>query len=427
MIDKKFYGFDGVSFDEWLAKVEADLKGRPVESLITNLGKDLQVKPFYPRKLKRHIDGPGQFPFSRSSKQNRNAFRIEQSFNVETPEVNKLILESLASGSESIQLDGAIDAVDLESVLKGVHKDFIWIGANSTASLEELEKLQAATNGQVFLNADPFLNNQVTIDQITQSFSVIKQNYWLLSNGSKIANAGGDEIQELTYLLASGNEFLHQLIEKGLTIDEASARISFSVGLGSNFVAQVAKIRAFRILWSNLVKLYQPQHHCSMNCWIHGETVTWNKLDQDCNNNMLRATTEAISGVLGGVDSLNIQTINLSQNDAAHNYRIARNMAHLIEEESYLSDVIDPLGGSYLIENLTENMAHSAWKSFKKIEAGGGIQSYLPKIKSEIQQAKIQRIEAIENGDFSLVGANKYAPKNATEWSAKSELNFIEL
>ncbi len=426
MIDKNFYGFEAVSFEEWLAKVESDLKGKSFDTLTQDVNEDVQIKPIYKRNLKRHIDEPGQFPFLRSAKEGSNTFRLEQSYNVNNESANKLILEALKNGAESIQLEGNLNSDNLERALKGVHKDFIWLGAGLGADKDSLQALLTVTNGQVFLNVDPILSSQVSVEDCLSMHQSENNSYWLCANGSKIANAGGDEVQELTYLLAAGNEYLHTLIETGLTVDQASARISFSTGLGSNFVSQIAKVRAFRVLWANLVKLYQPKNDNSMSCWIHGETVSWNKLTQDSNNNMLRATTEAISGVLGGVDSLAIHPLNLSQNNEAHNYRIARNIVHLIEEESYLSDVIDPLGGSYLIENLTEELAQAAWKSFKEIEAKGGIQNYLPQLKTEIQVSRNQRIEEFENGTKSLIGANKFAPKGGENWSSK-ELNFIEL
>ncbi len=426
MIDKSFYGFEAVSFEDWMAKVESDLKGKSLDVLDQEVNDEFKIHPMYKRELDHHVDAPGQFPFLRGAKTSGNAFRLEQSFDVGKATANQDILEALKNGAESIELEGELTADNLEKALNGVHKDFIWIGAKTGASIDELQCLISIAGEQVFLNADPILDGNVSIQDCLSLNQNNDQSYWLSANGTRIANAGGDVVQELTYLIAAGNQYLHTLLENGIDIDTASAKISFSLGLGANYVTQISKVRALRVLWSNLVKLYKPQHSCSMNCWIHGETVAWNKIHQDCNNNMLRATTEAISGVLGGVDSLNVRSINLSQNDAAHNYRIARNISHLIEEESYLSQVSDPLGGSYLIENLTQDLGKAAWKAFKDIEAKGGIQNCLSDVKSDIKATQEQLVEQVKKGEYSLIGANKYAPKDASEWSA-SELKFIEL
>ncbi|MFN5866539.1 MAG: methylmalonyl-CoA mutase family protein, partial [Candidatus Kapaibacterium sp.] len=233
-------------------------------------------------------------------------------------------------------------------------------------------------------------------------------------SGYHIHEAGATAVQELAFTIADGLEYVRRAADRGLAVDDFAPRLSFFFGIGMNFFMEVAKLRAARVLWATLMKKYfDPKKESSLLLRTHCQTSGWSLSAQDPYNNVVRTTIEAMAAVLGGTQSLHTNSFDealaLPTDFSA---RIARNTQTIIAEESHVTEVADPLGGSYYIENLTEQLVQRSLELIDEIEAMGGmtkaIESGFPKLRIEESAAKRQA--AIDKGEEVIVGVNKYRP-----------------
>ncbi|MGM9321295.1 methylmalonyl-CoA mutase [Deinococcus aquaticus] len=236
-------------------------------------------------------------------------------------------------------------------------------------------------------------------------------------SGYHIQEAGANAALELAYTLADGLEYVKAALGKGLHIDEFAPRLSFFFGIGMNFYTEVAKLRAARMLWSELMAPFEPANPMSRALRTHCQTSGWSLTEQDPYNNVIRTTVEAMAAVFGGTQSLHTnsfdEAIGLPTDFSA---RIARNTQLVIQEETGIPDVIDPWGGSYLMERLTHDLAQKARELMREVEELGGmakaIESGVPKLRIEESAARKQA--RIDRGEDVIVGVNKYRPAEAT-------------
>lgn len=412
MANEEFYGFKPPSESEWFERITKDLKGKSFDDFLkVELEKGIILNAVhYPEaaNVQNHI---GSFPYTRGVKTQNNAYRIEQSFDLTNPnEANENILEALKNGISSIALESVSSKDAVKLALRNVHADFVCIGLNSKERIESAKIISEFNLPSVFYGLDPFTNDSYSVlDAILFAKSNLKQGAYCFSlDGPSVSDQGGGAVSELYYLVKAGNEILYQLTEQGITIDDACATLSFNLAFNSSYYLSVAKTRALRLLWSNVVKQYHPKYDCSMNCWIHGVTNKWNKLNIDKDTNILRATTEAMSAVLSGVDSLEINHKNIGERIPQDQYRIARNLHHLINEESYLSQVADPLGGSYMIEDLTKQLAEVTWELFKQDNADFEHWTEIPGLKERVRKEQDELQSSLENEESVLIGGNKF-------------------
>ena len=224
-------------------------------------------------------------------------------------------------------------------------------------------------------------------------------------------NAGCSASQELGIALATGVEYLRQLLERGINANDLADRVQFSCSVGSNLFMEIAKFRALRVLWNQvLVHFGIAEKDVSLS--IHAKTSLWNKTIYDPQVNLLRATTEAFAAIIGGCTSLHVGTHDeLTQVPSEFSHRVARNIQLVLQEECDLTQVIDPAGGSYCIEWLTDQLAQQGWKIFQEIESVGGM---LPALQSSFLQEKISEIATkkrtnLEKRKDVLIGTNIYA------------------
>ncbi len=231
-------------------------------------------------------------------------------------------------------------------------------------------------------------------------------------SGYHIHEAGATAVQELAFTIADGVEYVRRAIERGLEVDEFASRLSFFFGIGMNFFMEVAKLRAARILWAKtLQQMFAPKKESSLLLRTHCQTSGWSLTAQDAYNNVIRTTIEAMAAVLGGTQSLHTNSFDealaLPTDFSA---RIARNTQTILAEESGITRVIDPLGGSYYIESLTQSLVDEAQKLIDEVEAMGGmtkaIESGFPKLR--IEESAARRQAAIDRGEEVIVGVNKY-------------------
>ena len=230
-------------------------------------------------------------------------------------------------------------------------------------------------------------------------------------NGFALQQTGATTWQEIAYSIAQGHEQIVALLERGFTIDQATACLQFSFGIGSNYFFEIAKIRAFRSTWSKIIQAYQPIHSCSYNCEITAEIGHVNKSLKDPYTNFLRQTTEAMSACSAGVTNLIVHPYDaIAQNKTALAERMAINVSLIIKEESYFDSVIDPLGGSYAIEFITQQIENKAWHLFQEIEKRAGINSNeaLEMLKDQVKTKANTRIQALQENKNTLIGINKF-------------------
>jgi methylmalonyl-CoA mutase len=230
-------------------------------------------------------------------------------------------------------------------------------------------------------------------------------------SGYHMQEAGATAVQELAFTIADGLEYVRAAIDRGLTIDEFAGRLSFFFAIGMNFFMEVAKLRAARLLWSRVISQFDPQKANSSMLRTHCQTSGVSLTEQDPYNNIVRTTVEALAAVLGGTQSLHTnsfdEAIALPSEFAA---RVARNTQLILAEETGVTKVVDPLGGSYYVEALTASLANEAWKLIEEVEALGGmtkaVESGMPKLR--IEEAAARKQAAIDRGDEVIVGVNKY-------------------
>jgi methylmalonyl-CoA mutase len=234
-------------------------------------------------------------------------------------------------------------------------------------------------------------------------------------SGYHIQEAGADAALELAYTLADGKEYIRTAIAAGLDIDKFAGRLSFFWGVGMNFYMEIAKMRAARMLWARIVSEFNPKDQRSKMLRTHSQTSGWSLTEQDPYNNVVRTTIEAMAAVFGGTQSLHTNALDEAiALPTEFSSRIARNTQLIIQEEAGITNVVDPWGGSYMMESLTQDMADKAWELIEEIEANGGmakaIETGLPKLKIEESAAKKQA--RIDRGEDVIVGVNKYKLDN---------------
>ncbi|MCK4501825.1 MAG: methylmalonyl-CoA mutase, partial [Desulfuromonadales bacterium] len=233
-------------------------------------------------------------------------------------------------------------------------------------------------------------------------------------SGYHIQEAGANNALELAFTLADGLEYVRAAIAKGLDVDSFAPRLSFFFAIGMNFFMEASKLRAARFLWAKMMKEFNPKNPKSSMLRTHCQTSGWSLTEQDPYNNVIRTTMEAMAAVLGGTQSLHTnaldEAIALPTDQSA---RIARNTQLVIQEESGICNVVDPLGGSYYVESLTNSLIEEAQKTLDEIEGLGGmtkaIETGMPKLRIEESAAKKQA--AIDSGRDVIVGVNKYQLK----------------
>ncbi len=232
-------------------------------------------------------------------------------------------------------------------------------------------------------------------------------------SGYHIQEAGADAALELAYTLADGKEYIDTAIKAGMEIDQFAPRLSFFFGIGMNFYMEIAKLRAARLLWSEIVSKYNPKNIKSKMLRTHCQTSGWSLTEQDPYNNIIRTTIEAMAAVFGGTQSLHTnsfdEAIALPTEFSA---RIARNTQIILQEETGITNTVDPWGGSYMMESLTQEIADKARKLINEIDEAGGmakaIETGLPKLK--IEEAAALKQARIDRGEDVIVGVNKYKP-----------------
>ena len=439
--EKLFNEFPPVSTEAWEAAITADLKGADYErKLVWRTGEGFNVRPYYrAENLEgiRFLDSQaGEFPYVRGICK-ENCWRIHQTVEVDDPaQANAEALDLLNKGVDSlgfclrkeeftteelgILLQGiCLPAVDL--VFSGKH-----IGRVAELLLAKLEAEQADKEQvRIAFCIDPLVNNLskkgdfcspdgekcfARITALMEQAKAWKQVRIVTVSGQIFGNAGSTIVEELAFTLAAGNDYLARLTDRGLDAETVARKLRFSFSVSSNYFLEIAKFRAARLLWANIVKGYGVEN-CAAKLVAHAETSRWNQTVYDPYVNMLRGTTEAMSAAIGGVYSLEVTPFDAAfECPTEFSKRIARNAELLLKHEAHFDQVVDPAGGSYFVENLTESIATEAWKLFLEIEEKGGYTAAYQAgwIKERIDASAAAKDKNIATRRQILLGANQY-------------------
>jgi methylmalonyl-CoA mutase len=441
--EKLFSEFPSVSTEKWMERVTADLKGADYEKkLVWRTNEGVKVKPFYRAEdladLKTNDALPGEFPYLRGTRKD-NAWLVRQNITVKCPkEANEKALTVLYKGVDSLSF--RINADDLnaeyiETLLKGIKADAVELNfCICQHHAAELGKLLAAyyqkqgyDAGKLYgsINFD-YYHTMLTKGkdkedptQLAKSLLTATQSlphYRVLNvNALALNNAGAYISQELGYALAWGNEYLAQLPDGTTSAATIAGKIKFNFGISSNYFMEIAKFRAARLLWANIVASYDTkggsdEYRQAAKMNIHAETSTFNLTLFDAHANLLRTQTEAMSAALAGVDSITVTPFDKAYQTADElSERLARNQQLLLKEEAHFDKVVDPAAGSYYIENLTVSIAKQAWDIFLKVEATGFYAALKAgTIQKDINETGKARRKAVAQRKEILLGTNQY-------------------
>ncbi len=445
--EKLFTEFAAPTTQEWLDKIEVDLKGADFQKrLVWRTNEGFNVQPFYRREdlkdLKTPDALPGEFPFVRGNKKDSNEWYVRQNIVVEdAKEANKKALDILNKGVDSLgfKLPGKMVSKEtVETLLEGIYCDIVEVNFNTCKrhSLELAQILVEYFEQKGYdkekvvgsIDWDPMEKIVMKGKDTTPILALAPQlvetmkdypNFRVIAvNSDSLNNAGAYIVQELGYALAWGNEYLQQLVDAGVDVDLAAKNIKFNMGVSENYFMELAKFRAARLLWAQSVKQYEPKCDCACKMIINATTSSYNQTLFDSYVNLLRSQTEAMSAALGGIHSMVVTPFDVPYEQATDfSERIARNQQLLLKEESHFGQIVDPGAGSYYIEHLTDALAQEAWKIFLKVEDEGG---FLAAIKAGTVQDDINATNVKRHGDAAkrkefLLGTNQFP--NFTEKS----------
>ncbi len=430
--------FSPVSAEEWKAKIIADLKGADFDrKLVWRTNEGFNVQPFYRREDIADLPAintmPGEFPYLRGTRDN-NDWLVRQAVVGDTPEeINSHAHHILNRGVESlgIRMGKDVKAADLAVVLNGIDLGKVEINIDccpgcAVEVAKELVRLVneagAAENFRGSIGYNPFrrlLRHGLAFPKdaaaegkaLYEAVKEIKGLRCFAVDSFMLNNAGAYITQELGYALAWGAEWLAMMTEAGLSVEETACRIKFNMGISSNYFMELAKFRAGRILWAEIVKAYKPECDCACKMFVHAVTSEFNQTVYDSHVNLLRSMTETMSAALAGVNS--IETLPFDRcykRPDEFSERIARNQQILLRDESHLNKVVDPAGGSYYIESLTASIAAQAWKLFQETEEKGGFDAMLRKgeIQASVNESGVKRHLDVARRKESLLGTNQF-------------------
>ena len=234
-------------------------------------------------------------------------------------------------------------------------------------------------------------------------------------SGYHMQEAGANQALEMAFTLADGKEYVKTALAKGMDVDAFAGRLSFFWAVGMNFYLEIAKMRAARLLWCRIMKEFEPKNPKSLMLRTHSQTSGWSLTEQDPYNNVVRTTIEAMAAVFGGTQSLHTNALDEAiALPTEFSARIARNTQLIIQEETHITNVVDPWAGSYMMEKLTQDMADAAWTIIEEVEAMGGMTKAVDSgwAKLKIEAAAAEKQARIDSGKDVIVGVNKYKLKN---------------
>lgn len=453
--------------DTWRGIAESELRGRPVDDLTWKTLEGIDVQPIYTEEDLKEVDHlgtiPGAAPFTRGVKATMYAGRpwtIRQYAGFSTAEEsNAFYRRALDAGQQGVSVafdlathrgydsdhervvgdvgkaGVAIDSVedmkilfddiplDKVSVSMTMNGAVIPILASFIVAGEEQGHDKSVLAGTIqndilkeFMVRNTYIyppepSMRIIADIIEFTANEMPKFNSISISGYHMQEAGANLVQELAFTLADGREYVRTAIAAGMDVDKFAPRLSFFFAIGMNFFMEASKLRAARLLWHRIMSEFEPKNSKSSMLRTHCQTSGVSLQEQDPYNNVVRTAYEAMAAALGGTQSLHTnaldEAIALPTDFSA---RIARNTQLILQEETGVTNVVDPLAGSYYVEKLTHDLAEEAWKLIEEVEALGGmtkaVASGMPKLR--IEEAAATRQAKIDRGTEVIVGVNKY-------------------
>lgn len=459
---------DSGDLDGWKAQAQKELKDRPLDDLTWHTPEGIAIKPLYTADDLRGdeaVSMPGQPPYLRGPKATMYAGRpwtIRQYAGFSTAEKsNAFYRKALESGQRGLSVafdlathrgydsdhprvvgdvgkaGVAIDSVeDMKILFDGIplgemsvsmtmNGAVIPVLANFIVAGEEqgvpVEKLSGTIQNDIlkeFMVRNTYIyppeaSMRIVSDIIGYTAENMPKFNSISISGYHMQEAGATLVQEMAFTIADGREYVRTAIASGMDVDAFAPRLSFFFAIGMNFFMEAAKLRAARVLWSMVMDEFQPQKPQSSMLRTHCQTSGVSLQEQDPYNNIVRTAYEAMAAVLGGTQSLHTNSFDEAMAlPTEFSSRIARNTQLILQHETGVANVIDPLAGSYYVESLTQNLITEAWELMQEVEDLGGmtraVASGMPKMR--IEEAAARRQAAIDKGDEVIVGVNRFRP-----------------
>lgn len=435
--ERLFDQFPETSYEEWRAKVEADLKGADFDKkLVWRTNEGFNVQPVYRAEdiagLKTTDSLPGQFPYVRGTRTDNDWLSRQNIVADSAEEANAIALDVLGKGINSLGFK-VKDAADVAVLLKGIDLAAVEINldccpskavavAEALVACVKAAGCTASFRGSVGYN--PLRRQLIRGEEGIDTAAIVAEACALLDavkdvaglrclavKSEILANAGAFIYQELGYALSWGAAWLTALTDAGRSADEVAMRVKFDMCVSSNFFMEIAKFRAARMLWAQIVEQYKPANGDAAKMQVCATTSRFNQTIYDAHVNLLRSQTETFSACVAGVDSIAVTPFDVPyKKPDAFSERIARNQQFLLKEESHMDKVVDPAGGSYYVETLTVAIAAEGWKLFLATEDAGGFFEAVGK--GEVQKAVNASCEK-RHADVArrkeiLLGTNQY-------------------
>ena len=470
----KIYDKSSATPASWKELATRQLKGKSPDSLTWHTPEDIDVRPLYTAadiaSLEYTDTMPGLSPYIRGPQATMYAGRpwtIRQYAGFSTAEEsNAFYRKALAAGGQGISVafdlathrgfdsdhprvtgdvgkaGVAIDSVeDMKILFDGIPLDKVSVSmtmngavlpvlAGYIVAAEEQGVSQEQLTGTIqndilkeFMVRNTYIyppapSMKIIGDIIAYCSEHMPRFNTISISGYHIQEAGANAALELAYTLADGKEYIRTAIAAGLGIDDFAPRLSFFWGIGMNFYMEIAKLRAARLLWARIVSEFEPRNPKSSMLRTHSQTSGWSLTEQDPYNNVVRTTIEAMAAVFGGTQSLHTNALDEAiALPTEFSARIARNTQLIIQEETGITRVVDPWGGSYMMEHLTQDIADKAWELIQEVEDAGGmakaIETGMPKLR--IEEAAAKKQARIDRGEDVIVGVNKYTTEENEE------------
>ncbi len=468
------------TIEDWRKLVSGELRNKPLDDLNWPTPEGIEVKPLYTAddlETVAHKDNlPGFFPYTRgvrgsmyagrpwtirqyagfSTAEESNAFYHR---NLDAGQMGLSIAFDLAThrgyDSDHERVEGdvgkagvAIDSVeDMKILFDGIPLDKMSVSMTMNGAVipclafyivaaEEQGVKHDQLSGTIqndilkeFMVRNTYIyppepSMRIVGDIIEYTSKEMPQYNSISISGYHMQEAGSNQLQELAYTLANGMEYVRTAMAKGLDIDDFAPRLSFFFAIGMNFFMEVAKLRAARTIWAQIVENFGAKNPKSMMLRTHCQTSGASLTEKDPYNNVIRTTIEAMAAMCGGTQSLHTnsfdEAIALPTDTSA---RIARNTQIILQEETNMTNVVDPLGGSYYVESLTDQLVQEAWKIITEIEDMGGmtkaVAKGLPKL--NIEKAAAMKQARVDKGEETVVGVNKY------RLAEEDEINILKI
>ncbi len=453
--------------EAWAKRAQKELRGRPLDDLVWHTPEGIDVEPVYTEDDTAGLDHmgsmPGEVPFTRGPRSTMYTGRpwtIRQYAGFSTAEEsNAFYRKALAAGQQGVSVafdlathrgydsdhprvvgdvgkaGVAIDSVeDMKILFDGIPLDKVSVSMTMNGAVvpvlasfivagEEQGVERAALSGTIqndvlkeFMVRNTYIyppepSMRIVSDIIEFTSKNMPRFNSISISGYHMQEAGANLVQELAFTLADGREYVRAALARGMDVDAFAGRLSFFFAIGMNFFMEAAKLRAARFLWHKIMSEFNPKSEKSLMLRTHCQTSGVSLQEQDPYNNIVRTAYEAMSAVLGGTQSLHTNSFDEAiALPTDFSSRIARNTQLILQNETGVTKVVDPLAGSYYVEKLTADLADEAWKIIEEVDAMGGmtkaVASGMPKLR--IEEAAARRQAAVDRGDEVIVGVNKF-------------------